>query len=871
MSTLYNQKDLDKLILQCPDEKEYPDPKTMIDIHGNKLYAYVTLVMMGDRYISAAIVLAHSLRKLNTQADLVVLITSDVSEDGKRVLSTYFDKVLLIDYVVAKNWRTRKQHHRKYLELVFTKFHLFKLTEYKKILLIDADALVLKYPDHIFSLNAPAGCFLEDKDLFITYDKNGNYILPADNKIKWYQQYCKCCGHGKLIPKEMTDKLYTNFTNSGIGGGLILLEPKKGEFESILKDISKGKMKYLIENNFVWPEQQYLTLRYSGKWHSINPRFFGLQGYPHWSVLYGLQYGGDKPFIFDSKIEMSIRVQYPDYILWHILYAEICDKYPTFKTNPALAETNEMHKFFSVNIMKMSRHSHNYSKICNFKKIDPIYIQNLFMLKYPPKNDEKLKSYFTDTQLSFRPFKLEPLFENIKPFDYFEPIKIMAEHDSTYFKNLYKKKININDESLDKLLLNTNIDLEDLDNIMLHYTKCRPSIFIITLWPIASSPKIVDGLIKYLRTYGNVYYSRNILLSYTGIRNLMFWMYDEFSFSDRLKFINKKLEYVFAKKNEDNQVSYLIFDNVKGEKISGQSSEFKKQLRNYIMTLLNLNNSNYDLTNLRGNDVLHINDHFYQAVTYAGLLLNKNSLDSLNNQTILLPINGTIYANDKYAIAGHLKFQTFLKWLYDNLSQYEINKIIVMGGTTLYTHGIRPLSDIDSILVNPNNPEFEQLMYDTFQNNSTKFKFADMGVEGKYWQKSWNDKNNKVFEYFGVKNINEVIDDPRYHFYYQGLKFYLLPFEIVRKLYRARKQDYADIIMMLFNNSNLITDFITLDSNNKLKIQDDNFNETMLKTNDGKNKITHEFINLIENQIRKKYNKKISDFINTKFLTNLLM
>ena len=64
--------------------------------------------------------------------------------------------------------------------------------------------------------------------MFITYDKDGNYILPPDNKIKWYQKYCDCCSHGKLIPKEMTDRIFKDFKNSGIGGGLILLEPKKG-------------------------------------------------------------------------------------------------------------------------------------------------------------------------------------------------------------------------------------------------------------------------------------------------------------------------------------------------------------------------------------------------------------------------------------------------------------------------------------------------------------------------------------------------------------------------------------------------------------------------------------------------------------------
>ena len=136
-------------------------------------------------------------------------------------MGKYFTKVKEIDYVTVKNWRTKKQQHRKYLELVFTKFHIFNLIEYEKVLLIDADALVLKYPDHLFTLNAPAGCFLENKNYIITYDKDGNYILPKDGKFEWYKKYCDCCAHGKKIPKEMTDRPKTNSTNSGVGGGLM--------------------------------------------------------------------------------------------------------------------------------------------------------------------------------------------------------------------------------------------------------------------------------------------------------------------------------------------------------------------------------------------------------------------------------------------------------------------------------------------------------------------------------------------------------------------------------------------------------------------------------------------------------------------------
>ena len=134
----------------------------------------------------------------------------------------------------------------------------------------------------------------------------------------------------------------------------MLLEPKLGEFDDIIHNVSSGEMKYLIEKKFVWPEQQYLTLRYSGLWHNINPRFFGLQGYPHWKVLYGLQYGGDKPFQLESKIPMEDRLKYDDYILWHDIYREILNANPELVDSPVLKEVNKLQALFLQN-KKLSR------------------------------------------------------------------------------------------------------------------------------------------------------------------------------------------------------------------------------------------------------------------------------------------------------------------------------------------------------------------------------------------------------------------------------------------------------------------------------------------------------------------------------------
>jgi lipopolysaccharide biosynthesis glycosyltransferase len=857
MATLYTEEQLKNLVLQCPDENtNYPSPDIMVDEHGNRMYAYVTLIMLGDRYIPGAIVLAHTIRRLDSQADLVVLVTPDVSEDGKKIMSQFFDRVILVKPIHVPNWRTKKQKHRLYLDYVFTKFHLFNLN-YKKVLMIDADALILKYPDHLFSLDAPAGSLIEDKDQFISYDESGNYILPPDGKIKWYQMLCKCCGHGKVIPKQMTDKVARDYRNSGIGASIVLLAPKRGELESIVKDVTmNGKMKYLVENKFIWPEQQYLTLRYSGTWTGVNPRFYGLQGYPHWSVLYSLQYAGDKPWFLDSKADISIRTQYPDFILWHKYYAEILEMFPHFKTDKVLDEANQMHKFFAVKLHQQRRLLSRYTM-----NRTPEQIGDLIKKTVGVKNvtDSQLDTYFLDPKISYSPHKLKPMFLNIGEYDYFKPLERLAGNFSepNYYSKLLGEVrglqqpqiVQVVGERLDTILGGSSISRVDMDNIVLQYIRCRPLSFVITIWPIAYNQ--TDKIVGELKENGNVYYVKSIHLSYNGLRNLMFWMYDEFSFHEREAFISKKMDYVNANKYEDNKVSFILFDNVKSMKISGQASEFKRYIRDFTVGLLRGDRE------IRGNDVIHVNDYFYQAVNYSEMLLNSNSINLLNNQAIAL---GSMADVDRI---GHFKFQTFKKFLYTNLSPLEISKIITIGGTVLYAYGVRPQTDIDSIMIQPNNPELEQLMYDNFQNGNTKFEFADMGIEGSHWHESWTIKNKQILDYFNISSVADLVCNPRYHMYYQGIKLYLLDHEIVRKLYRFRSQDFADFVVMLLFRRDLISKYITVDDRtSKLAVRDPKF---------PMKKFDKTFIGCVYDIINRKYPFDIKSKITYKMVSGLLL
>lgn len=819
-----NEIELNKLVLQCEDEDiTYKSPDKMTDSMGNNIYAYVCIVMLGDIYISAAIVLAQSLINSGSKADRVCLITPDVSIDGKRVLEMYFNKVKVIDYVEVSNWRVKKQPQRKYLDLVFTKFHVFNLVEYKKIILIDADALVLKFPDHLFSLESPAGCLLEEKTSFISYnEETGKYKFP-DAPIQWYEKFCKIAPHGMLIPKEITDRVKRDRDNSGIGGGLMLLTPKVGEFDAIINNVSFGYMKHLVEKQFAWPEQQYLTLRYSGKWHQVNPRFFGLQGYPHWKILFGLQYGGDKPFIVKSKMLMEDRLNYPDFILWHDIYREILNEHPEFADSKALEDANKMAALFMKNrVMSRTKVINTKSTNAEISYLSTSYDEyyskyNLSQIyQNSPIHSSQQAYYYSDRFNTYSGMNPKLMFDDINEYEYLKPIEKLAE---IYGKDSYYETVLSYVQVTKQIpLYKYNYFENDMrDFIMLEYAKCRMNMFILTLWPLVNDIEKTNQFVKYLETIGSVPYVKTVSLNKNAIKNLMFWMYNEFNFQTRLDFIKDKMKYSNVL-DENNSVTFIFFDNIKHMKISGQNAPDKRVLRSKLLELYSLDKKE----GIRGNDVLHINDYFYQTVEYSQMILNKNSMDLLSKQNINRLTCG--FFSD-----SNLKMQTFRKFLYENFSLLDMNRIVIIGGVILYAHGLRKFTDIDAIFtsIGKDNTEYEKylesIIYDNCVKKETKIKFVDLNKElSSHWRGNLTSKNQEIFDENNIKNTIDLVTNPRHHVYFQGIKIYTMASEVVRKCLRIRdsnsfnrEKDLMDFIMISNLDDGLISSMISYDKDKK--------------------------------------------------------
>jgi lipopolysaccharide biosynthesis glycosyltransferase len=108
--------------------------------------AYATVLHSSDRYLCGAIVLAQSIRRAGSTRDLILLHDHTVSKPALRALT-------------AAGWTPRKikrirnprAERGTYNEYNYSKFRLWQLTEYDRVVFVDADILVLRNLDALFA------------------------------------------------------------------------------------------------------------------------------------------------------------------------------------------------------------------------------------------------------------------------------------------------------------------------------------------------------------------------------------------------------------------------------------------------------------------------------------------------------------------------------------------------------------------------------------------------------------------------------------------------------------------------------------------------------------------------------------------------
>ncbi|KAK4453259.1 Glycogenin-1 [Podospora aff. communis PSN243] len=117
---------------------------------GEDVYASLLLT---DTYLPGALVLAHSLRDAGTRKKLAILVTLDsISAEVVTQLKAVYDYVIPV--VRIRNERPANLYlmNRPDLHSAFTKINLWRQTQFRKIVYLDADVVAYRAPDELFDL-----------------------------------------------------------------------------------------------------------------------------------------------------------------------------------------------------------------------------------------------------------------------------------------------------------------------------------------------------------------------------------------------------------------------------------------------------------------------------------------------------------------------------------------------------------------------------------------------------------------------------------------------------------------------------------------------------------------------------------------------
>lgn len=196
---------------------ERPPPPNEFDVAAATAgCAYVWLLMNGHEYLPGVLVSMWSVRRTQTCAKLVVMVTPDVVEWARELLELVADSVVLVNPIKARciplNTPRKEQLYSMWYDMSFTKWRALGLTSYRKVLFLDADVIVTRCVDELFLLPAPAATF------------SSPWHAPWNAQARRPNPFCDLC-HADLVPPELVHDALHGRGSVCIGTTVLLSPP----------------------------------------------------------------------------------------------------------------------------------------------------------------------------------------------------------------------------------------------------------------------------------------------------------------------------------------------------------------------------------------------------------------------------------------------------------------------------------------------------------------------------------------------------------------------------------------------------------------------------------------------------------------------
>lgn len=281
------------------------------------------------------------------------------------------------------------------------------------------------------------------------------------------------------------------------------------------------------------------------------------------------------------------------------------------------------------------------------------------------------------------------------------------------------------------LLLEKYLDAMALEYCNIH----KNNLFISCLWPVAHDTKLRQKADELIRQKVNVVCKKELKLSYNGLKNLMIQIYFKFDWlGTDFRGIFQKLEPCY-KKNQST-IFYLFESN---------SLDFVVEMKKEIRDIFKIDTNS-----------IHITDYYRETKQIANLIFNQNSVNHLNKS------NPTKFKKS-YSLMEDYKSII----LNQNLS---LDDFVVDTSLSMAIYGIRDAEDLDYY---------------------TTSKMPYLIEEKAKIKGSINNHQDEIRHH--LLGVDDMINIPSNHFFYNELKFLSLENIKIMKKRRNEKKDRTDI------------------------------------------------------------------------------
>lgn len=219
-------------------------------------------LLTNDNYLHGVITLNYSLQRVNSKFNLLVLIAEAVSSDAITELEKAKIKTRNVAFI-------RPKHHKGYdidtrFNECWTHLTAFSLFEYERVVLLDADMVVLQNPDEIFDIDMQRGQLAAAHACVCNPMHIERY--PKD----WIPSNCAYTHQSNDDAAKMG--MPNTIGLRTLNGGMQMICPKEEVFQDILSIVHSEEAA-----SYAFAEQTLLSKYFDGKWIPLSYKYNALK------------------------------------------------------------------------------------------------------------------------------------------------------------------------------------------------------------------------------------------------------------------------------------------------------------------------------------------------------------------------------------------------------------------------------------------------------------------------------------------------------------------------------------------------------------------------------------------------------------------